>query len=1087
MTRMAKRSIVTGCVGLAAILFQVAAGSARAEDAPADDAGTLARADALEARAVELCEAGMYADAEPLARECLELRERLLGPEHPDLGRILDTLAFALGSQGRYDAALPLHERALAIWEKAVGPENPKLADALDAFSYVLRELGRYDEARPLVARATGIREKALGPEHPDVASGLYSLALLDQAKGRYDSARPLFERALRIWEKVLGPDHPDVASCLTGLASLLQSEGQLDAARPLFERAAEIFEKALGPDHPNVGIALTNLASLLQAQGRFDSARSLFERARAILERALGPHHPDLATILAKISSLLKEEGRYEAARPLCERALEIAEKALGPDHPAVGACLNNLASLLDEQGQREAARPLYERALGIAEKALGPGHPSVAACRINLASLHQAQGQYDAARPLYERAVRDLEATFGPDHPEVATGINNLASMLRLQGQYDAARPLQERALRIWEQVLGPDHPSVAVSLNNLASLHYLQGRLDTALPLYERALRIREASLGADHPDLAWYLYCLGRVLETQGRDREAREIHDRALRIAEGSIRRALGGLHGPERLRSIAKSRYLLDNWLALAPRVGDSGYEAVLRIRGLVTRVESGERAVARRGGELARSRIEEILALDRQLGGVAARIPPEAEGREGWKRRCAELSARREATLFALARDCKPLQGALKRLDLGFADVRDRLGESEVLVDLLRVPDAYLAFVVTSGEEVKRVVLGSASEIDAAAAAFVVSVSRGERASGVRMRGLEMPAGASGDGGRRLAELVFAPIRMRLPKGATRIYLCPDAALAAVPFAALPGERPGTFLIDEFEIVHLEMAQDLVPPPAPPRPGAGALVVGGVDFEKAETPPASAPSPLPVEVDRAPADGSRWSPLPGTLREAESLHRRLPGDLLAGPAATEDRLRALCRGKAVLHLATHGYVREEGVTRTLKALAAAGKFDAAVERQMAVGVDPMLLAGVALAGADRVDGGTGDDGLLTAAEVSWLDLEGVRLAVLSACETGRGSAAAGEGTLGLVRGFRLAGARTVVASLWRVDDTATAMLMERFYDGYLDRGLEPAAALRAAALAVRGYADPEGRRPFAAPRYWAAFVAYGK
>jgi CHAT domain-containing protein len=140
-----------------------------------------------------------------------------------------------------------------------------------------------------------------------------------------------------------------------------------------------------------------------------------------------------------------------------------------------------------------------------------------------------------------------------------------------------------------------------------------------------------------------------------------------------------------------------------------------------------------------------------------------------------------------------------------------------------------------------------------------------------------------------------------------------------------------------------------------------------------------------------------------------------------------------------------------------------------------------------MLLAGVVLAGASTGDGGSGDDGLLTAAEASWLNLKGVRLAVLSACETGRGTVAAGEGTLGLVRGFRLAGAEHVVASLWKVDDDATALLMERFYEGYLDRKLEPAAALREAAIAVRDHADADGKRRYAKPRYWAAFVAYGK
>jgi CHAT domain-containing protein len=323
----------------------------------------------------------------------------------------------------------------------------------------------------------------------------------------------------------------------------------------------------------------------------------------------------------------------------------------------------------------------------------------------------------------------------------------------------------------------------------------------------------------------------------------------------------------------------------------------------------------------------------------------------------------------------------------------------------------------------------------------------------------------------------------VFAPVRRHLPAGTKRLFLCPDAALAAVPFAALPGGVPGSRLVDEFDLVHVELAQDLVPAASLPDRGRGALVVGGVDYGAAD-PGGSPPAPPPAH---APREGGRWAPLPATGREARFVASRLPDAItLSGAAATEERVRELSRGKAILHLATHGYVVADRLVRARRPEEEPRNFDAAMARQLSVGTDPMLLAGVVLAGADGGNGGGGDDGLLTAAEVSWFDLEGMGLAVLSACETGRGTPAAGEGTLGLVRGFRLAGARRVVASLWKVDDDATALWMERFYEAHLGRGLEPSAAAREAAIAVRGHTDAAGKRPFSLPRFWAAFVVYG-
>jgi CHAT domain-containing protein len=152
------------------------------------------------------------------------------------------------------------------------------------------------------------------------------------------------------------------------------------------------------------------------------------------------------------------------------------------------------------------------------------------------------------------------------------------------------------------------------------------------------------------------------------------------------------------------------------------------------------------------------------------------------------------------------------------------------------------------------------------------------------------------------------------------------------------------------------------------------------------------------------------------------------------------------------------------------------------------LERQLAAGHDPMLLAGLALAGANPREGGHGDDGILTAAEASYLDLDGADLVVLSACETALGKAESGEGVIGLVQGFQMAGAKRVIASLWQVDDEATRLLMQHLYDGMLreEDPLSPAEALREAALAVRGSTGKDGRS-FAAPRYWAAFVCYGR
>jgi CHAT domain-containing protein len=192
--------------------------------------------------------------------------------------------------------------------------------------------------------------------------------------------------------------------------------------------------------------------------------------------------------------------------------------------------------------------------------------------------------------------------------------------------------------------------------------------------------------------------------------------------------------------------------------------------------------------------------------------------------------------------------------------------------------------------------------------------------------------------------------------------------------------------------------------------------------------------------------------------------------------------------VREGARGKRLLHVATHGFVREDLLHGLYDRRVEDAWTSADVERQLSVGHDPMLLSGLAFAGANAREGGGGDDGILTALEASHLDLDGVDLVTLSACDTAKGTAESGEGVRGLVTAFQLAGARHVIASLWRVDDEATRLLMEGFYDRLLrtEGRLSSADALREAALALRDWKDAEGRVRFSAPRHWAAFVAYG-
>jgi CHAT domain-containing protein len=300
-----------------------------------------------------------------------------------------------------------------------------------------------------------------------------------------------------------------------------------------------------------------------------------------------------------------------------------------------------------------------------------------------------------------------------------------------------------------------------------------------------------------------------------------------------------------------------------------------------------------------------------------------------------------------------------------------------------------------------------------------------------------------------------------------------------PTGALNLVPFSRL--KLPdGRYWEERQALRLLQTGRDLVRPD-PDRPAHGLLALGGIDFETqaavAEGRPAEGAEAVVVAVAENALLGSRggsawqkarrltreslrsgFKPLPASREEIErvatayrKLRRDEPVETWFGAQASEDRLKAQPRPPRVLHLATHGFYLPD-----------TGK----VER-------PMLLSGVALAGANRALSGQGEDGILYGLEAQGLPLEGTELVVLSACDTAQGSLDYGEGVYGLVRALRIAGARQVLVSLWPVNDGEARDFMDAFYKAWLNQERsDPAAALRQVRLAYIAHRNPGLRNP---------------
>ncbi len=1070
---------------------------------------------------------GRFFEARSHFERALAINEKALGPDHHLTGASLNNLAVLLKAQGFLDEARPLYERALAIDEKVLGPDHHSTATSLNNLAVLLIALGSFDEARPLFERALAIREKVLGPDHPDTAITLNNMADFLKSQGLFEEARPLYSRALSIREKVLGPDHPDTAMSLDRLGILRKSQGFLDEARPLIERALAIREKVYGPDHHSTATSLNNLATLLLEQGLLTEARPLFERARSICEEVFGPNHPITARSLSNLAHLLERQGYFEEARPLYEGAIEIHTKVFGPDHPDTALDVDGLAGLLMGQGLFEQARSLYEQALERIEKSFGPGHPSTAISVGNLAVLLEKQGLFEEARPLHERAIAICEEALGPDHPETASSLHNLAALLASQGLLEEARPLYKRVLAIDQKVFGPDHPATATSLCNFANLLVSQGVFEEARPIQERALSIRENVLGFDHPSTAMSLNSLARLEVDLGNSNLALSYARRALASSEGHIERILGALTESERIRFLRGIFVKLEVFLSLSRIAVESlpegeVHSALLRWKGRVFR------SLLTRGCAGRTVAVDEKRLLDR-LRGTQQRLsdvfyaPAVEENVQGVRQeKLVHLQALRNDLELELSR--MRAQRIHHSKSEGGGDFREALSllDSEAVAVDFFVHRVYqpaqlqgskvkkegewsslqlTAWVVDSrkgGAGTIRVDLGDAARMEEAVSVFLDEL--------VMTRGLapvQEEKGRKTTANDTLRKLLWEPLKDRIGDTAI-VIVSPDSFVGTLPFETLQLED-GRYLVEKHSFVYLHDLLGLFKLSknhgVPGKDDRSLLVAGGVDYRRRDDSPrdlvASASAAASTDGDATRGSyRSIWRPLSATRDEAEAIadvHDETFGEkpkrlLLSKKAATEERIKKEVPAVRYVHLATHGYFQPEGLPSMWKNAVVAGRGPGVIEmretERVLTGLHPGLLSGLVFAGANMDSEPGRDNGLLTAEEVTYLDLSNCDLVVLSACETGLGRPESGEGMIGLRRSFRIAGASTVISSLWSVKDEATSDLMTMFYENLWLNKMGKLEALRTAQLEMlkRNRAEyGEGL-----PSTWGAFVLDG-
>ena len=900
------------------------------------------------------------------------------------------------------------------------------------------------------------------------------------QAADAYSLARPILQ--------VLGEQALEaIALCNEGLA--YWKLGDSDKAQALLDQALAL-QRSLGNRY-GVAITLNNLCLRAHSRGRLSDARDCYREVLDLLRELEELEYE--ALVLSNLGSVYNNLGEPQLALDHHRRALRLRQST--GDRGGEAKTLNYIAVVHRRIGEMQQALDHYHRALEIRRELgdekgqasilnnIGYAYFSLGEPRLALAFLHQALtlrrkiedrrgesitlnvfgqiqaalGQDAEALELYRQALA-LRRAVGDRRGEAST-LNLIGRGLLASSDPAAALGFFDQALEILTEV--EDRREAAIGHHDQGEARLMLGELGAAKASLDLALHLRIAT-GDPHGE-AQTLTSLAKVERRLGDLDAARQRIEAALAKIE-SLRTGVGSADLRATFLASRRQAYELNVDLLMeldAATPGDDFARQALaaseraRARSLLDMLSRAGAELGADDPELTQRRDALLRRLDakatRRLS-LLSRGRAEAESELELYQVIAELDR-----LEAEIRRQSPRYDALTRprpLDLG--EIQDLLDGDTLLLEYALGPERSFLWAVGTNTFAAHSLPGR-SVIEAAARDVARYLSTFDPRAGTIER----------QAARDLSRLLLGPVAERLD--GQRLVVVADGALHYVPFGTLPvpdtgessgsGTRPGP-LIARHEVVHLPSASSLAVQraavsgrPAAPR-WVAVLADPVFDTRDPRLAARVASGAVPASTGQRAEDlGLVFDRLPSTRREAAVIAELAPpGDVLA--ALDFDASRKLVTSDElhryrIVHFATHGLIDD---------------------------ARPHL-SGLVLSLFD--ERGQPREGFLRLRDVYNLEL-GADLVVLSGCRTALGRQVLGEGLMGLTRGFMYAGVPRVVASLWRVEDRATAELMARFYRAMAVDGKRPAAALRAAQLSIRQ------ERGWRDPYYWGAFVLQG-
>ena len=1008
-----------------------------------------------------------YRGAQDHLRKVIEIKEALFGKDAPEahLSR-LKLANHLLDYTNNISDALDIYKVSYdSVVAPQIGPWQKDHLNILNHLSTLYEFTDRYTLADKTLAHALDVAESKYGRSDPLFGVELTLVAGLRMRMGQYQQADKEISEAIRNLDEHRKKTEWKVAfmNALQAQAKLFGLRGMFSEAESNLEQAGSILRKSKDENLIVDELAtIRELASLYIQLGRFNETELLLDRLISEYDRAMGQQSAHLIEPLINKGYLNLAKGDYPVAEKNARRAYDIAVKVYTDRSTKTAAAQRLLSDIYFTLGDYAKAEEFVLKALESQQAQFGKDHMEVAKSLAQLGLIRYSRGDDPGTveKPLADaRAI--IAEQLGTDNPPYAEVLKTTAILHIAGKKYVQALSMLSQAEQIWATKTGSNDNIRAASIYALTGdVYYHLKRYDESEKFYNRGKQIFEEKFSRTHPEYVRIVSKLSRIYYQTRDYKKSKKFIEEALANYELYIKQYFPALSEREKAKYWNTIRSDFEFYNTLAFSQNDEfrdltgkvyNYQLLTKALLLNSSMKIRERILSSTNDELKKTYnlwLEKKELLTKALSLNSAQLADQDINPT-------TLAAEAEALEKLLSEKSEIFGQNLENRKVTFENIQKSLNKNDVAIEIIR----YRHFDHTFTDSVVYVGVLMKSDLSRP---DVIRFPKGHQMEG---RYFTYYRNAMQDliPDQYSYDVFWAPIQNKLGPQAGTIYLSPDGVYNQINLEAIPiPNRDGSYIIDQANIVLVNNTKDIYFNKIRTRTKSSnnsATMVGNPLFYTRKDVEQSFPS------------------LPGTEVEISELRTLLTakGWQASGfttTEATEEQIKSINNPK-IFHIATHGFYAPT-VERNLA--------DEMTETDNSLSENPLLKSGLLLKGGgdilSRNDRNyNSDNGILTAYEAMNLNLDNTDLVVLSACETGLGQIASGEGVYGLQRAFLMAGAKTLIMSMFKVDDEATQKLIINFYDKWLTTG-NLRQSFKDAKLDLR--------REYPDPLFWGSFMMIG-